>query len=109
MTLENAKVKLGKYGQEHVLKYYDELSDAEKEALLTQIEETDMTIAECGNFKNKADFVEVVRCEKCKHGDVSIIGKSKDGEETVACYCNLEGKVCSLEWYCPNGERKDAE
>jgi len=44
MTLENAKVKLAKYGQEHVLKYYEELSEAEKAALLTQIEETDMSI-----------------------------------------------------------------
>ena len=32
MTLENAKVKLAKYGQEHVLKYYEELSEAEKAA-----------------------------------------------------------------------------
>lgn len=55
MTLENAKVKLGKYGQEHVLKYYDELSDAEKEALLTQIEETDMTIF--GALSHKEELV----------------------------------------------------
>ena len=46
MTLEAAKQKLAEYGQEHVLKYYDELSEAEKEALLTQIEETDMSILE---------------------------------------------------------------
>lgn len=50
MTLEAAKQKLEKYGQEHVLKYYEELSGAEKEALLTQIEETDMSIlAACKN------------------------------------------------------------
>ena len=31
-------------------------------------EETDMTVAECSHtFKNKADFVEVVRCKGCKH------------------------------------------
>ena len=28
-------------------------------------EETDMTVAECGHFKNKADFEEVVRCDDC--------------------------------------------
>ena len=44
MTLEQAKEKLAQYGQEHVLKYYDELSDEEKAALLLQIEETDMSI-----------------------------------------------------------------
>lgn len=46
MTLEQAKEKLAKYGQEHVLKYYDELDDIQKQALLTQIEETDMSILE---------------------------------------------------------------
>lgn len=44
MTLEQAKEKLAKYGQQHVLKYYDELSEAEKQALLSQIESTDMSI-----------------------------------------------------------------
>ncbi len=55
MTLEEAKQKLLKYGQEHVLKYYDELSEAEKQGLLAQIEETDMSIlASC---KNKEELV----------------------------------------------------
>lgn len=44
MTLEQAKEKLRKYGQEHVLKYYEELNDAEKKVLLDQIEATDMSI-----------------------------------------------------------------
>jgi UDP-N-acetylglucosamine/UDP-N-acetylgalactosamine diphosphorylase len=44
MTLEEAKAKLEKYGQMQVLKYYDELSDAEKEGLLAQIDATDMSI-----------------------------------------------------------------
>ena len=50
MTLEQAKEKLAMYGQEHVLKYYDELSEAERKSLLAQIEETDMSIlASCKN------------------------------------------------------------
>ena len=44
MTLEQAKEKLEKYGQEHVLKYYEELSEQEKQELLEQIEATDMSI-----------------------------------------------------------------
>ena len=44
ITLEQAKEKLKKYGQEHVLKYYEELSRAEKAALLEQIETSDMDI-----------------------------------------------------------------
>lgn len=55
MTLEAAKLKVEKYGQEHVLKYYDELSEAEKQELLTQIEETDMSIlAACKNKEELA-------------------------------------------------------
>lgn len=46
MSLSEVKEKLAKYGQEHVLKYYDELDDAQKEALLAQIMATDMSILE---------------------------------------------------------------
>ena len=34
MTLEQVKEKLAKYGQEHLLKYYDELSEEEKQKVL---------------------------------------------------------------------------
>lgn len=46
MNLSQAKEKLEKYGQEHVLKYYDQLNEQEKEMLLAQIESTDMSILE---------------------------------------------------------------
>lgn len=46
MTLEQARQKAAKYGQEHILKYYEELSEEEKQALLEQIEATDMSILE---------------------------------------------------------------
>lgn len=46
MTLAQAKEKLQKYGQEQVLRYYDELSESEKQGLLDQIEATDMDILE---------------------------------------------------------------
>ncbi len=44
MTLEQAKAKLEQYGQQHVLKYYEELSETGKRALLDQIDATDMSI-----------------------------------------------------------------
>ena len=50
MNLEEAKKKLETFGQEHVLKYYHELTDAEKQELLTQIDETDFAVLE--NCKN---------------------------------------------------------
>lgn len=56
MTLEQAKEKLVKYGQEHVLKYYDELGALEQQELLAQIEATDMSIlAAC---QHKEDLVQ---------------------------------------------------
>ena len=56
-------------------------------------------------IKPTADVVEVVRCEKCKHGEVSIISKTIDGKERKACYCNLRNGVTNLDYYCANGER----
>lgn len=44
MTYEAAREKLETYGQLHVLKYYDELSEKEKAALLEQIEATDFSV-----------------------------------------------------------------
>lgn len=46
MTLEEAKKKLQQCGQEHVLRFYEELSPEEQEALLQQIEETDFSVCE---------------------------------------------------------------
>ena len=44
MNLENARKKLEEYGQLHVLDYFDELTQDQKEALLQQIEETDFSV-----------------------------------------------------------------
>ena len=44
MNLEEARQKLEKYGQLHVLDYYGELTDEQKESLLAQIDETDFSV-----------------------------------------------------------------
>jgi UDP-N-acetylglucosamine/UDP-N-acetylgalactosamine diphosphorylase len=64
MTLEQVKEKVAKYGQEQVLQYVDELSDAEKAVLFAQIEATDMDVIEC--CKHKEDMV--------KRGVISPLG-----------------------------------
>ena len=53
MTLDQAKEKLEKYGQQHLLKYYDELSQEQKQALLDQIEATDMSILEACHHREE--------------------------------------------------------
>lgn len=54
----------------------------------------------------KAKSLELVMCNNCKYGDVSCHDKTKDGEETIACYCNLKNKVTNVDYYCPDGEEK---
>jgi len=44
MTIEQAGKKLSAAGQEHVLRYYDELNEDQREALLSQIENTDFSV-----------------------------------------------------------------
>ncbi len=53
MTLEQVKDKLEKYGQQHLLKYYDELTQEQKQALLEQIEATDMSILEACHHREE--------------------------------------------------------
>jgi UDP-N-acetylglucosamine/UDP-N-acetylgalactosamine diphosphorylase len=53
VNLEEAKLKLSKYGQEQILRYFDELSDDEKAALLEQIDKTDMEVLSAIEHKSE--------------------------------------------------------
>ena len=64
MNLEEAKLKLSKYGQEQILRYYDELSDDEKAALLKQIDKTDMEVLSA--IEHKSELV--------KKGEITPLG-----------------------------------
>lgn len=55
MDYQEAYQKLEQYGQLHVLKYYDELKDQEKQALLAQIGSTDFSALRSG--KTQSDTV----------------------------------------------------
>ena len=55
MTLEEAKQKLADAHQEHVLRYYDELSASAKEALLAQIAQTDFSVCENARHLGEPD------------------------------------------------------
>lgn len=44
MNYNEAMEKLKEYGQEHVLKYYDELPDEQRNTLIEQIDRTDFTV-----------------------------------------------------------------
>lgn len=53
ITLDTAKNVLKKYGQEHILAYYEELGDKEKAELLSQIELIDFSVLENLNEENR--------------------------------------------------------
>lgn len=54
ITLDDAKKILSEYGQEHILKYYTELDQSEKEELLSQIELIDFSVLD--NLKAENSF-----------------------------------------------------
>lgn len=53
ITYNEAREKLKKYGQEHVLKYFEELDETGKAALLAQVEETDFSVVESCRHKEE--------------------------------------------------------
>ncbi len=94
MTLEQAKEKLAKYGQEHVLKYYDELSETERESLLSQIEETDMSIlASC---KNKEELTRKGKISPLAAMELSEIGANRDSFVQTGLEAIRAGKAAAV-------------
>lgn len=94
MTYEAAKQKCETYGQEHVLKYYEELSAAEQEALLTQIEETDMSILEkCKNMEELAKKGEISPLAAM---ELSEIEANKESFTATGIKAIQEGKIAAV-------------
>ncbi|MCR5671936.1 MAG: UTP--glucose-1-phosphate uridylyltransferase [Butyrivibrio sp.] len=94
MDFQAAKEKLEKYGQLHVLKYYDELSDSEKKELLQQIEDTDFAVlANCKNLGKgdaRGEFAPLAALQ------VSDIEKRKDEFYEIGTKALKEGKVAAV-------------
>lgn len=65
ITFEEAKKLLSSCGQEHLLRYYNELSKDEQSSLLSQIEKTDLSVL--GNLGSKG-------CEALKRGKLEPLG-----------------------------------
>ncbi|SFC20584.1 UTP--glucose-1-phosphate uridylyltransferase [Butyrivibrio sp. YAB3001] len=94
MTLEEAKKKLEQFGQEHVLKYYDELTDAEKQELLTQIDETDFAVLE--NCKNLGKSEGRGKFEPLAAMQVDEIEKRKEEFTKIGVETIKAGKVAAV-------------
>ena len=91
MNYQQAYDKLEKYGQLHVLKYYEELSEQEKEELLTQIEQTDFEVLslcekkETLNPRGKIEPIEVM--------ELPAIEAKKDEYTQIGLDAICAGKV----------------
>ena len=93
MTLEEAKIKLEEYGQEHVLKYYDELDDAQKSALLDQIDQTDFAVLE--NCKHRGEAGVRGKFEPLAAMQLSEIEAKKDEYHKIGVETIKAGKVAA--------------
>ena len=94
MTYEAAKQKCETYGQEHVLKYYEELSATEQEAFLTQIEETDMSILEkCKNMEELAKKGEISPLAAM---ELSEIEANKESFTATGIKAIQDGKIAAV-------------
>ena len=57
----------------------------------------------CPKFKNKADFVEVIRCVECGFRDDNLITTSQN----IDCYmCKRHHSLVLLTDFCSYGEKK---
>jgi UDP-N-acetylglucosamine/UDP-N-acetylgalactosamine diphosphorylase len=54
MTVDEAKKKLASAGQEHILKYYEEIDEDEKKNLLNQVEALDLSLLDLLKKENKS-------------------------------------------------------
>lgn len=91
MTLQEAKLKLEQYGQEHLLQYYDELSAEEKQALLTQIEETDMSVLTA--IDNREELVKKGRITPLAAMELEEIEANRESFTETGMLALKEGKI----------------
>lgn len=94
MTFEQAQDKLKKFGQEHVLKFYDELGETEKNALLIQIEETDFSV--CEKSKNLGDTGERGIFSPLPAMELEEIRERKEEFEKIGIEAIKAGKVAAV-------------
>ncbi|MBR2634269.1 MAG: UDPGP type 1 family protein [Clostridia bacterium] len=90
--------KLKEYGQEHLLRYFDELSDDEKSSLIAQINEADFTLLDELKEKDKNKVSDNSSGELSPLGALEIeeIAKKREEFEKVGLEAIRAGKVAAL-------------
>lgn len=91
MTYSEAKAKLEKYGQEQLLRYYDELSDSEKQALLDQIDSADMSVV--SYYDKRGEVAPAGHIEPLAAMELGEIRKRSDEFRRIGLDAIRAGKV----------------
>lgn len=91
MNYEEAKKKLEKYGQEHVFRYYDELSDREKKELIGQVEATDMEVLSMCTHKEELPRKGVITPLAAM--ELDEIERNREAYFNMGCKAVRDGRV----------------
>lgn len=91
ITYAQAKEKLAKYGQEHVLNYYEELDAAGRENLLEQIAETDFSVVE--SCKHMEELTKKGEISPLKAMELSEIATNRERFYNTGLQAIKAGKV----------------
>lgn len=91
MSYQDALKKLEKYQQEHLLKYYEELSVGEQEKLLAQIDEIDFGVL--ASLKSKSIIAGKGEIKPLKAMEIGDIVHRKDEFTAVGIEAIKQGKV----------------
>lgn len=85
MTRTEAEEYLKKCGQEHLLKYYDELDSDEKKELLRQIEKTDFSIIDVNKSAevSEDELIEPLAAMKIEHINENVDRYREKGIEAI--------------------------
>lgn len=94
MTYDAAQGKLREAGQEHVLRFYNELKPEEQESLLAQIEKTDFAVLE--NVKHRGKAMERGVFAPLDALELDEIERRKEEFERAGEAAILEGKVAAV-------------
>lgn len=93
MNLDSIKNTLNCYNQQHLLKYFEELSDSEKNALLSQIDSIDWTFM---SYLNKDTSAKESVIAPISAMPLSEISTNKETFKKVGIDAIKEGKLCLL-------------
>lgn len=95
ITYEQAVKKLEKYGQQHVLRFYDQLGQEGKENLLRQIEETNFSYVRYAKHRDE-QLRPVGKVEPLRALEISEIEKNREQYTQIGLQALREGKVAAV-------------